>query len=36
MWIDGAWLIPVFPLIAFLIISLVPKKWLIYEEGRPT
>jgi len=35
MWIDAAWLIPVFPLIAFLIISLVPKKWLIYEGGAP-
>lgn len=35
MWIDGAWLIPVFPLIAFLVISLVPKKWLIYEGGAP-
>ncbi|MDH4122615.1 MAG: proton-conducting transporter membrane subunit, partial [Thermoplasmata archaeon] len=35
MMIDVAWLIPLFPLIAFLIISLVPKKWLIYEGGAP-
>jgi len=30
--IDYAWLIPVFPLIAFLLISLVPKK-LLWKEG---
>ncbi|HDP96633.1 MAG TPA: NADH-quinone oxidoreductase subunit L [Euryarchaeota archaeon] len=35
MMIDYAWLIPVFPIIGFLIISLVPKKWLIWEGGAP-
>ena len=31
--IDYAWLIPVFPLIAFVLISLVPKKFLFKEGG---
>ncbi len=35
MMIDYAWLIPVFPLIAFLIIALAPKKLLIREGGAP-
>src|SRR5512136_1832486 len=35
MMIDYAWLIPLFPLIAFLIIALVPKKLLLGEGGAP-
>jgi proton-translocating NADH-quinone oxidoreductase chain L len=35
MMIDYAWLIPIFPLIAFLIIALAPKKLLIKEGGAP-
>jgi proton-translocating NADH-quinone oxidoreductase chain L len=35
MMIDYAWLIPLFPLIAFLIIALAPKKLLIREGGAP-
>jgi len=35
MMIDYAWLIPLFPLIAFLIIALAPKKLLISEGGAP-
>jgi len=35
MMIDYAWLIPLFPLIAFLIIALAPKKMLIREGGAP-
>jgi len=35
MMIDFAWLIPIFPLVAFLIISLAPKKLLIKEGGAP-
>jgi len=35
MMIDYAWLIPLFPLIAFLIIALAPKKLLIGEGGAP-
>jgi NADH-quinone oxidoreductase subunit L len=35
MMIDYAWLIPLFPLIAFLIIALAPKKLLIRDGGAP-
>ena len=35
MMIDFAWLIPILPLIAFVIIALAPKKFLIREGGAP-
>jgi proton-translocating NADH-quinone oxidoreductase chain L len=35
MMIDFAWLIPILPLIAFVIIALAPKKLLIREGGAP-
>jgi len=35
MMIEYAWLIPLFPLVAFLIISVVPQKLLIREGGAP-
>jgi NADH-quinone oxidoreductase subunit L len=35
MMIDYAWLIPLFPLIAFLIIALAPKRILAGEGGAP-
>jgi len=35
MFIDYAWLIPLFPIIAFVVISVIPKRWLVWEGGAP-
>ncbi len=31
--LEYAWLIPVFPFVAFLLIALLPKRTLFWEDG---